>query len=234
MYIIFNLRKIIFISSLDVYGNTGESISEATPCTPESLYGLSKLYCEKMIEASCIDRNITYHILRLGHVYGPGEESYRKVIPVMIENAIKGLPISIYGNRETKRSFIYVKDVAKMITSAISLPESCIVNLVGSEPITLYKLAKNIIMIYVTQVLQGVSYGLLTVSKASYANLVIDREDETTGQSVMTVTDALSTVLGSFLGGILVDHGGVSLMLWAGLVMALSGAVIATLAGRKG
>ena len=97
----------------------------------------------------------------------------------------------------------------------------------------LYIFATNIIMIYFVQLLQSVSYGLIIAAKASYADQVVEREDETTGQSVMTVTDAMSTVSGSLLGGILVDNGGVILMLWVGVAMALCGTVVAFLAGRR-
>lgn len=97
----------------------------------------------------------------------------------------------------------------------------------------LFLFARNVFMIYIVQLLQSLSYALLTVSKASYANMVVSREDETTGQSVMTVTDAMGSVGGSLLGGVLVDQGGVDLMLMSGTIMALLGTIVAGVAGAK-
>ena len=139
------VKKFLYLSTLDVYAPTPETISETTPCIPQTLYGMSKLYCEKMVSAHCEENHVVYQILRIGHVYGTGEEVYRKVMPVMIENALKDDPIEIYGDGSTKRSFIYAKDVAKAIISALNLTSSNIINIVGDSSITLKELASLII-----------------------------------------------------------------------------------------
>ena len=142
-----------------------------------------------------------------------------------------GIALGIASISEIPVLFLYNKVAGKKEKSAATfIMIACAFFVLRG---VLYIISKNIIMVYITQFIQGVSYGLLTVAKASYASQVIDREDETTGQSVMTVTDALSVVSGSFLGGILVDRGGISLMLWVSFVMAAIGAVVAFLAGRK-
>lgn len=138
------LRQIIYCSTIDVYENTDNKIDEKTITVPSTMYGWSKLYCEKMIQTFCEERAITFQILRIGHVYGEGEEKYRKVMPVMIENAIKRNGITIYGNGEPIRTFIYIEDVAKAIANALTLRKSDIINLVGNEAITINELAKEI------------------------------------------------------------------------------------------
>jgi nucleoside-diphosphate-sugar epimerase len=75
------LEKFIYLSTLDVYGND-EIISENSTVAPASLYGHSKLYGEKMVTAWANDKKVFAQILRVGHVYGPGEEAYQKIIPV--------------------------------------------------------------------------------------------------------------------------------------------------------
>lgn len=139
-----NLEKVIFISTLDVYDNTEATISENTNTNPSTMYGWSKLYCEQVIRKYARQRGITYQILRLGHVYGEGEEVYKKVMPVMIRNAIQGKNIQIYGDGNAIRTFIHIEDVSKSIVNSIELNTSEVINVVGSEAVTIRELANMI------------------------------------------------------------------------------------------
>ena len=111
------------------------------------MYGWSKLYCENLIQTFARQQGLEYVILRLGHVYGEGEEKYRKVMPVMIESAINGNDITIYGDGEELRTFIYIDDVAKAIVNSIRLTTSKIINIVGNEAVSINALAKMILRI---------------------------------------------------------------------------------------
>ena len=84
-----SLKKIIYLSSIDVYDVNVKIIAEDTSTAPVSLYGFSKLYGEAMISKWAISKNITYQILRIGHVYGPGEEFFKKIIPITIKKILK-------------------------------------------------------------------------------------------------------------------------------------------------
>lgn len=139
------LKKVVFISTLDVYAESGEVLTELTQTIPQTMYGWSKLYCEQMIKTFCGKKDIKYCILRLGHVYGEGEEKYRKVIPVMIEHAISGEDIKIYGDGNVLRTFIYVDDVAQAIVNSIGSKGCGIINVVGEKAIRINDLAKMII-----------------------------------------------------------------------------------------
>lgn len=127
-----NLKKIIYTSTIDVYGYNEELINEYTEVNPISLYGHSKLYCEKMIEQFSLQRGIDFQILRVGHTFGPGEDKYKKLIPVIIEKAISNQTITIYGDGNEKRTYIYVSDVSKAICESIfKNNSSTIINIVG-------------------------------------------------------------------------------------------------------
>ena len=84
------LKKIVFISTIDVYAHISEPLTELTDTNPSGLYGWSKLYCEQLVLKHCIKNHLDYEILRLGHVYGEGEEKYQKAMPIMIKRAIEG------------------------------------------------------------------------------------------------------------------------------------------------
>lgn len=138
------LKRIIYCSTLDVYSNAEGAITEKTLVAPQSMYGWSKLYCEKMVESFAREKNLIFQILRLGHIYGEGEEKYRKVMPVMIKNAVHGKDIMIYGDGKAIRTFIYIEDVAKAIVNAIRLEISDLINVVGDEAVTINQLADMI------------------------------------------------------------------------------------------
>ncbi len=138
------LKRIIFVSTLDVYAHCSGILSESSLTVPSTLYGWSKLYCEQMIMKHCKENDLSYEILRLGHVYGEGEEVYRKVMPVMVRNAIEGQDLKIYGDGNAIRSFIYIDDVAKAIVNAIDVENSEIINVAGDEMVTIRQLAELI------------------------------------------------------------------------------------------
>lgn len=140
-----NLKKIIFLSTLDVYAEC-DVINEDSPVMPTTLYGHSKLYCERLIEAYSKNNNISYQILRVGHTYGPGEESYQKVIPEMIRNILSNEAIQIFGTGKNLRSFIYIDDVVDAIISSIELKSfQGPINIVSNNKITINKLADTLI-----------------------------------------------------------------------------------------
>ena len=141
-----NLKRIIFTSTLDVYKNA-EIITEKSSVEPISLYGYSKLYCEKMIEHFCKNKNILCQILRIGHVFGEGEEKYQKIIPITIQKIISNQQVEIWGDGKALRTFIYIEDVAKAIANAVKLEKSNLINIVGEETISVKNLVEKLIKI---------------------------------------------------------------------------------------
>jgi UDP-glucose 4-epimerase len=141
------LKKVLFLSTLDVYA-VAERISETTPAQPASLYGLSKLYCESMVSLYAARRGIAGQILRIGHVYGPGEEKYAKFLPKAIQNIVAGKDVELWGDGAELRSFIYIDDVVRAILAAVALEGNPgIINVVGGQPISIRQLLDKLIAI---------------------------------------------------------------------------------------
>lgn len=140
------VRKFIYISTLDVYKNVDEIINESTVTEPQTLYGWSKLYSEKLIECWAKNRNVIHQILRVGHVYGIGEEKYRKLIPIIIENAILKNQIDVINDGSDLRSYIHVLDVVSAIVNSLTLDESIgFVNIVSGTSFSILEIVKKII-----------------------------------------------------------------------------------------
>ncbi len=141
------LKRFIYISTVDVY-NSDSIIMESTAVNPISLYAHSKLYCEIMLQSWAKKNQIDLSILRIGHVYGPGEELYSKVIPATMRKLLKNEPLTISGSGNEVRSFIFVKDVVDVIINSItSKALDDIVNVAGSHPVTINELFKKLILI---------------------------------------------------------------------------------------
>lgn len=113
-----NLKRLVFISTIDVYAPTKASISEDSLVKPISIYGYSKLYCEEMVKAWTAQKGVACCILRLGHIYGVGEVAYQKLIPMLIQQAIRNETITIFSAGDELRSFLYIDDCASVICQA--------------------------------------------------------------------------------------------------------------------
>ncbi|GGB60471.1 NAD-dependent epimerase/dehydratase family protein [Shewanella inventionis] len=135
-----NLKKIIYFSTLDVYENYN-LYTENTPIKPISLYGESKYYCEKMIECFCKERNVDCNILRVGHVYGPGEEAYKKFLPIAIQKILLGQEVELWGDGGDLRSFIYIDDVVTACINSMAKPKlPKVINVVSGFSISMKEL----------------------------------------------------------------------------------------------
>ncbi len=132
-----DLKKIIYLSTVDVYGDD-EIISELTALNPETLYGMSKLYCEKMVCSYCNNRDVISQVLRVGHVYGPGEDKYQKLLPIAINNLLNDVDIELWGDGSELRSFIFISDVIKACMASLDLSDDVgVINVVGGQAISI-------------------------------------------------------------------------------------------------
>jgi len=113
--------KFIFISTVDVYKPSACIIDECSEVSPNSLYGLSKLYCERMLESWAEQFEVKLQNLRLGHIYGPGEDEYKKLIPITIKRIINGEAPQFFSSGEEKRSFLYISDLCQLIINSVGL-----------------------------------------------------------------------------------------------------------------
>jgi nucleoside-diphosphate-sugar epimerase len=138
--------KFIFLSTLDVYQHTEAVIDEQTATVPAGFYGKCKLFCEQMIVQWFKAKGGIPQILRVGHIYGPGEEAYKKFIPETIRNIKQDKNPQIYTHGTEKRSYLHVKDCVKAIWNAVQLKEYVgPVNIVSSKASSINEIVELII-----------------------------------------------------------------------------------------
>ena len=89
----------------------------------------------------------------------------------------------------------------------------------------LFVVAQSVTMIYLIQILQIVSYGLMAASRVYYVDEIVGKKYETTGQAYMAATETVGVVLGSVIGGFLMQGFGIGSVLWGGAIAAFVGMV---------
>ena len=108
-------KKIIYASSMAVYGRNSLPISESGILEPISVYGVGKLAAEKYCLLMGKINNFSVVCLRYFNTYGPGQTltPYVGVITIFINRLLKRQAPIIFGNGEQARDFIHVDDVAE-------------------------------------------------------------------------------------------------------------------------
>lgn len=116
------VRKFIFSSSAAVYGdNTRVPLKETEATTPLSFYGLTKCTAEAYIRMYHDIFQVPYVILRYANVYGErqGGNGEGGVVFVFSQALAQGKEITVFGDGEQTRDFVYVKDVARANVCAL-------------------------------------------------------------------------------------------------------------------
>ena len=111
----FGVRKIVFSSSAAIYGDNPKSPKtvDMKPA-PKSPYGSTKLEGEDYLSMYNQKFGLGTVSLRYFNVFGPRQDpksQYSAAIPIFVSKAIRHEPITIYGDGEQTRDFIFVKDV---------------------------------------------------------------------------------------------------------------------------
>lgn len=128
-----NLHHLIYLSTIDVYKIEGV-MTEHSLTEPSSLYGWSKLFCEKLLQTFAQQTDLALNIFRIGHSYGPGEEKYAKFIPQAIRSVVRGQPVEIWGAGTEQRNFIFVQDIVSVILRAVEYRQAGgVTNVVGGR-----------------------------------------------------------------------------------------------------
>lgn len=108
------------ISTDEVYGSLGDSgyFVEETPYDPSSPYSASKAASDHLVRAWHRTYGLPVLITNCSNNYGPFQFP-EKLIPLMIQNALTGKPLPIYGRGENVRDWLYVDDHARALVQVL-------------------------------------------------------------------------------------------------------------------
>lgn len=143
-----NCKRIFFASTVWVYtGCNGTYVNEEAPFFMPGaghIYSSTKIAGEFIICDYQKLYGLPYTILRYGIPYGP-RMRMELVIPIFLNKAFKGDPITITGDGSQYRNFIYVEDLADAHILALNeKAENQILNLEGMRRISIKEMAETI------------------------------------------------------------------------------------------
>ncbi len=110
-------KKYIQVSTDEVYGSLEAEdgyFYETTPLDPHSPYSASKASADFLVRAYIDTYHFPANITRCSNNYGPYQFP-EKLIPLMINNALSGRKLPVYGTGKNVRDWLYVEDHAKAI-----------------------------------------------------------------------------------------------------------------------
>jgi dTDP-glucose 4,6-dehydratase len=110
------------ISTDEVFGSLAPDdppFSEKTPYAPNSPYAASKAASDHLVRSYGHTYGLPYSITNCSNNYGPYQFP-EKLIPLMISNALNGLPLPIYGDGKQIRDWLFVEDHCRAISVVIN------------------------------------------------------------------------------------------------------------------
>nr|MCR5511186.1 dTDP-glucose 4,6-dehydratase [Lachnospiraceae bacterium] len=110
-------HKFLHVSTDEVYGSLEEDggyFYETTPYAPHSPYSASKASSDMLVKAYMDTYKFPANITNCSNNYGPFQFP-EKLIPLIINNALQGKKLPVYGDGKNVRDWLYVEDHAKAI-----------------------------------------------------------------------------------------------------------------------
>ncbi len=117
------VKKVVFASS----GGTVYGVPKTLPVPedhatdPICSYGVTKLAMEKYLQCFARLYGLQYVTLRLANVYGIRQDPERTqgAIAIFLAKALRGEPVTVWGDGSVVRDFVHVRDVARLCSLAL-------------------------------------------------------------------------------------------------------------------
>jgi dTDP-glucose 4,6-dehydratase len=115
------------------------------PVGPRSCYDESKRFAEAMTMAYHREHGVRTNIARIFNTYGPRMKlDDGRVVPAFLDQALRGKPITIFGDGKQTRSFCFVTDLVDGLYRLMSSDERYPVNLGNPQELTIIEFAERI------------------------------------------------------------------------------------------
>jgi len=118
--------RFLYCSSSEIYGDPLEHPQRedhrgnVSSTGPRSMYDEAKRFGEALTMAYAKTRGIDARIVRIFNTYGPRSDPFDgRMVPNFITQALRGEPITVYGNGQQTRSLCFVSDLVEGLIRAI-------------------------------------------------------------------------------------------------------------------
>jgi len=141
-----SVDKFIYSSTMSVYGEPPQylPVDEGHPVEPATVYGAAKLAGE--LYCNLYGKAMNVVALRYSGAFGRGERE-SDAIPIFINQALSGRPITIYGDGTQTSDFVGIDDVVQGTILAWEKGGAGVYNVGGGGEISVSELAQRIINI---------------------------------------------------------------------------------------
>ena len=109
----YDVKRLVFTSSMAVYGRGSPPFDEEDTPKPVDPYGIAKYACEMDIQIAGTQHGLDWCIVRPHNVYGRKQniwDPYRNFIGICMYKVLVGDPITVYGDGLQERAFSYIDD----------------------------------------------------------------------------------------------------------------------------
>lgn len=132
-----DVKRLVFTSTMAVYGHGNPPFDESHQPAPVDPYGIAKYACEMDIQVAGEQHGLDWCIIRPHNVYGIKQniwDKYRNVLGIWMNQHINNQPMTIFGDGEQKRAFSFIDDCLEPLWKAAVDPRASkqIINLGSS------------------------------------------------------------------------------------------------------
>ncbi|MBE6381122.1 MAG: NAD-dependent epimerase/dehydratase family protein [Lentisphaerae bacterium] len=143
------VKKLCYASSAAVYGNASGLIRREDMCAdPDSIYAVTKLDGEHYCKIFSAGGRLKTVCLRYFNVFGPRQDpnsAYAAAPALFCNRAIHGKKISIFGDGEQSRDFVYIDDVVKVNAFFMENDLEGVYNVASGRSVTINDLVNRIL-----------------------------------------------------------------------------------------
>lgn len=179
------VRRVVQASTCAVYGNnTSLPITEEAQPQPLSPYAATKLAAEQWGQLYTALYKLEVVAARFFNVYGPGQDPrspYAAVVPRFVERLAAGEPVTIFGDGEQSRDFVYVGDIVEALWAVARAPAAAgaVLNVGSGVATSVRELAEGIAGHMGTEL--RITYAPARSGEVRHSRAAVERIAELTG-----------------------------------------------------
>ncbi|WP_329046587.1 GDP-mannose 4,6-dehydratase [Amycolatopsis sp. NBC_01488] len=143
--------RFVLASTSEVYGDPLEHPQRegywgnVNPVGPRSVYDEAKRYAEALTSAYRREHGVDTGIARIFNTYGPGMRAHDgRMIPAFLDQALKGVPVTVTGTGEQTRSICYVEDTVRGLLALARSDHPGPMNIGNPHELTVRQVAERI------------------------------------------------------------------------------------------
>ena len=144
--------RLVFTSSMAVYGEQKPPFDECMSRSPIDPYGIAKSAAEQDIEVAGRQHGLKWTIIRPHNVFGINQciwTPFRNVLGIWMARIMSEKTVRVYGDGRQERAFSYIDDCLPALWNAAVSDQAIgqIINLGGTKPISIYEAAMRVISV---------------------------------------------------------------------------------------